>query len=294
LDPSRYRGLFLADSREHLDRTREGLRRLREGHGSLEVVAEILRHAHSLKGLAATMGYDALAASAHELEDLVEPLRDGSTPTEATLDEIQRAVGVVARRLGGGRGPALVPFGSLAVGLFEGVRELAVRQGKRLSLGLEGGEIGVDGRLLDALCEPLLHLLLNAVDHGIEPPSERERCGKPAIGSIRVRLDRGGDRVLLRVEDDGRGVDETAVRRRALEDGWISAEEAASLDRERLLRLLTRPGFSTWSGVGLLSGRGIGLDAVRDAVERLGGELAIDTSPGRGTTVTMSLPAAER
>lgn len=172
--------------------------------------------------------------------------------------------------------------------------ELARALGKGLSVSLSGGETQLDRRIISGLQEVLVHVVRNAVDHGIESPEDRVRAGKGSNGSLVVEARSEGDRVRVRVTDDGRGVDLAAVAKAAVARGLLTPDEVAVLDQKRVLQLLCRPGFSTRSEATELSGRGIGLDAVASAVQALGGDLWIDSQPGRGTSVTVVVPIARR
>jgi two-component system chemotaxis sensor kinase CheA len=154
---------------------------------------------------------------------------------------------------------------------------------------VEGGEIELDRAILDELPDPLLHLLRNAADHGIESPEARKAAGKPVEGCIRLRATRERNTVLIAVEDDGRGVDRGAVLARAASEGWL-ADADGEMGAEALLRILARPGFSTAREVTDVSGRGVGIDAVVHRVRALGGATELSSRPGAGTTVTLRLP----
>jgi two-component system chemotaxis sensor kinase CheA len=160
--------------------------------------------------------------------------------------------------------------------------------GKEVEFETAGGDVRLDKSLADIASEPLLHLLRNAVDHGIEPAEERLERGKPARGRVRIEAVAEGSRVRLRIEDDGRGIDAERVRRAALERGIVKPEQ--KLTRQQCLRLIFRPGFSTASRVSNMSGRGVGLDVVERTVEQVGGELRVESEPGRGTTFELLLP----
>ncbi len=170
------------------------------------------------------------------------------------------------------------------------VRDLARERGKEMDLVVEGGETEVDRQVLEALKDPLTHMLRNAVDHGIEAPERREAAGKPRRGTIRLRAAQKGDAIVVEVADDGAGIDLDRVRRAAAEGGVIPAGRAGALDREQSLDLVFRSGLSTHAEVTDLSGRGVGLDVVRENLERLHGMIALETEPGRGTTFTLTLP----
>ncbi len=169
------------------------------------------------------------------------------------------------------------------------VRDLARQVEKQVDFRVEGKDIELDRAILDEIGEPLLHLLRNAVDHGIEPPEERLAKGKPAAGRLLVSAVRERASVAIRVSDDGRGVDRARVLAKAKEQGLV-AEEVTSLPDEELFRLLTRAGFSTAKQVTDVSGRGVGIDVVATAARALGGSLEIRSEEGKGTTFTLRLP----
>lgn len=168
------------------------------------------------------------------------------------------------------------------------VRDLARELDKRVRLDLVGTEIELDRAILDQLADPLLHLLRNAVDHGIEGVAQREAAGKPVEGVITMSARRDRNTVVIEVSDDGRGVDEVAVRARAGGDG--ESGPGAGAGQEELLAILARPGFSTAPMVTPVSGRGVGIDVVMAWVRRLGGTTSLASEPGRGTTVALRLP----
>ncbi len=169
-------------------------------------------------------------------------------------------------------------------------REVAGRLGKEVDVQVHGGEVRVDRHVLDGLRDALVHLVRNAVDHGLESASERARRGKPARGLLRLAVERRGGRALLSVADDGAGLDLARVRQVAVERGLIAAEEAQRLSDAAAIRLLFRPGFSTASSVSSTSGRGVGLDAVQEAVRRLLGSVDVTFTPGGGTRFVLDVP----
>jgi len=186
------------------------------------------------------------------------------------------------------------PLRPVLLHLARHARELAGSLGKELEVDLSGGETVLDRRIISALQEALLHVVRNAVDHGIESPDERRAHHKEPRGTLRIEARSEGDRVRLTMSDDGRGIDPDAVLDAALARGELTREEAAELAPDEVLRLLFRPGLSTRDEASELSGRGIGLDAVASAVQAVGGDLWLESSPDRGTTVTVELPVTRR
>lgn len=170
------------------------------------------------------------------------------------------------------------------------VRDMARAQEKEVRLTIEGEATAVDKQILEGLRDPLLHLVRNAVDHGIEAPAMRVASGKSRQGTIALRGRQQGGQVIITVEDDGAGVDLAAVRAAAVERGLASGPEAAALDEAQTLTLLLRPGFSTRREVGATAGRGVGLDVVKREVEALKGSLAIAATRGQGTCFTLTVP----
>jgi two-component system chemotaxis sensor kinase CheA len=169
------------------------------------------------------------------------------------------------------------------------VRDLARQLGRRVRFEVEGEETQLDRAILDDLGEPLIHLLRNAVDHGIETPAARKKAGKPEEGLIRVSAASDRTTVLIRVSDDGKGIDRTKALPEAIKSGLVPAG-TSELSDDVLLRLLSRPGYSTAAQVTDVSGRGMGMDAVLSRVRTLGGSVELTTERGRGSTFTLRLP----
>lgn len=170
------------------------------------------------------------------------------------------------------------------------VRDLAQRAGKRVEVVLEGKDTELDRSVIEQVGGPLMHLVRNAVDHGIEPPAEREQLGKPQTGRLRLAAAQEEEGIVVVVEDDGRGIDTQRVRQKAVALGLVSAEAAARLSEEEAVELIFHPGLSTAQQVTEVSGRGVGMDAVRAGVQALGGSVEVHTQPGRGTTFVLRLP----
>jgi two-component system chemotaxis sensor kinase CheA len=170
------------------------------------------------------------------------------------------------------------------------VRDVGRQCGKEVELIVRGGQTDLDKSILDAIAEPLTHLVRNAVGHGIETAEERVRAGKRPHGTLRLGAYHQGNQVVIEISDDGAGIDAEKVRQRALSQGLLNAEQAARLTESETLDLILQPGFSTAEEITELSGRGVGLDVVQSVLGRLKGTVEIETAPGRGTTFRLRLP----
>jgi two-component system chemotaxis sensor kinase CheA len=408
MDMSQYRDLFVSETRGHLSAFNELIVRLEENSADREAVDELFRHAHSLKGMAATMQFDAITGLAHRMEDLLSKVRSDEFPfspaladlllegsdmlagmvsviegttaqhpdpaalqealatftpdqagdsglkatqstnigseaspsdssssqpffrksdtfksvrvktdtldklvnitgelittryrladqagrqAETDLDEPLRQMSTLLRELRDEVFQArMLPFSFAAERFPRLVRDLARKQGKEISFQIVGKEIELDRGILEEITEPLVHILRNAVDHGMETPDDRVTAGKPFNGSITITVTRDKDHVDIVVADDGRGMDPERLKLKAIEKGVVTAEQAARLSPQAALMLVCAPGFSTADQVSDISGRGVGMDAVKTAVHALGGTLAIESETGRGSRFVLRLP----
>ena len=170
------------------------------------------------------------------------------------------------------------------------VRDLAQAQGKQIRLELTGQEVKIDKAMVESLADPLLHMVRNSADHGIETIEERKLTSKPEEAVIRIQAEQQGSRILIRVSDDGKGIDPERVRRKAVERGLVKEEDSLLMSRDEILKFIFRAGFSTADIVTETSGRGVGMDVVRTNVMRLGGNIHLDSELGRGTIFTMQMP----
>lgn len=376
IDLSRYLDLFVSEGREHAAAFSAALVELDAAPSSVDAVARAFRAVHTVKGMAAAMGFDALAERAHGLESTLDGVRSGAEPMSPPLlarlleeadalargvedaarpapraqdtaavaqpasppppdgtryvrvranrldaltdlaGEVDIALRALERALGGPARAALddparlafgdtlrafrelreqivttrmVPAGQLFSRFPRLVRETARTLGKDVEFVLDGAEVELDRSVLDQVADPVLHLLRNAIDHGIEAPDARVRSGKAARGRLTVSVQREAGFAVVRVADDGRGIARDAVRARAIASGVLPAD-APPLDDAVLLHVLTRAGFSTAEQVTAISGRGVGLDVVDAAATALGGTLELRTVDGGGTAVTLRLP----
>ena len=182
------------------------------------------------------------------------------------------------------------PIGNLWNRFPRLVRDLSLHCGKRAKIEMVGKATGLDKTVLEAIKDPLTHLIRNAIDHGIELPEERLAVGKPAEGTIHLRAYHEGGLVNIEIHDDGAGIAPSRIKQKALERNLIAPEQAARLDDRDLLQLIFRPGFSTAETVTSVSGRGVGLDVVKTNVERIGGTVDLQSEPGQGTTFKVKIP----
>ncbi|MDT5295610.1 MAG: two-component system, chemotaxis family, sensor kinase CheA, partial [Acidobacteriota bacterium] len=210
---------------------------------------------------------------------------DGHAELEARARGVRRRFFELEERLIGLR---MVPLRVTLLRAARAGRSVARAAGKRVEFEVAGGEARLDRSLADRVADPLLHLVRNAVDHGVESEEERRAAGKHGVGRVRVEASAEGGLVVLRVSDDGRGVDAALVARAAAAAGLVA--QGARVTAEQALRLIFRPGFSTAERASLVSGRGVGLDVVERAVEEAGGEVRVRSERGCGTTFEMRLP----
>jgi two-component system chemotaxis sensor kinase CheA len=184
----------------------------------------------------------------------------------------------------------MVPIGRIFSKFPRMVRDLARDRGKEIELELSGEETEVDKTVSEEIGDPLVHILRNAVDHGIEPPEEREKAGKSPVGKISLKAYHEGNSIVIECSDDGRGIDVEKIKEKAIEKGIITRSEADKMTRSEAFDLIFKPGFSTASKVTNISGRGVGMDVVKTHVTKLNGIISIDSEVGKGTTFRLQLP----
>lgn len=238
---------------------------------------------------------------AHRAWQLAETHRDGEKSLqgfgdllkqarEALFDDSVRLESVVKLLEDQVRNIRLLPLSTVFTLFPRMLRDLAREQGKEVELVIDGGDIAVDKRILEEMKDPLMHLIRNAVDHGIELPAERLQLGKPRVGTVRLSAVRESACVLLRVQDDGRGLDPMAIRQEAKKRRLFDEATLAAMSSTQLQQLILMPGFSTSAYVTELSGRGVGLDVVRVNVERMKGSIHLESAAAQGLTVQLRLP----
>ncbi len=408
MDMSPYRDLFVSEARSHLSAFSELIVRLEDSPDDPAAIDELFRHAHSMKGMAATMGFEQVVGIAHLMESQLSRVRSGEfrmqpafadlllesgdtlgrlvsvieagsgaaedttgllerlasfdpsaeeepvasatppaeeadTPRETpaatphefrladtfksirikteTLDRLVNITGDLitnryrldeAIRLANAAAECheplhqltallrtlrdevfkarMLPFSFVAERFPRLVRDLARRQEKEIRFHLEGKEIELDRGILEEITEPIVHILRNAVDHGLETADERIRAGKPAASTLSLTVNRDKDHVEIIIADDGRGMDPERLKQKAVDKGLITREQADRMTPQEAYQLICTPGFSTAETVTDISGRGVGMDAVRTAVTALAGVLTIHSQIGQGSRFVMRLP----
>ncbi len=215
-----------------------------------------------------------------EDSDVIEELIDSITGMSRTVSDLQDAVMKLRMQ----------PVKKIFSKFPRIVRDLAKRLNKKVNLVLEGEDTEIDRSILDKLEDPLIHLVRNAIDHGIEPPEERIAAGKPEEGTIKLSAYQEGDRIIISIEDDGRGINVEKVKKKAVEKGLITPEQAENMSDKEAFELLFMPGFSTADQVSEVSGRGVGMDVVASTIHALRGTIEVESEPGKGTKFIMKLP----
>ena len=408
VDTKNFLELFVTEATDFLGEARKNLESLQSGGADPDRIGELFRHAHSLKGMAACMGFQGLVEFSHSLEEILARLRKhpnqldtdtrellqagfreigsliesvdaGETDPRAPKEIIERIrrlaypleepkpdqeKSVTIRSLKGGKRPLppplsssapeilprsvriqtdfldrllettaeivihrgrieqhfhptredpirepleglghaihrlhddilamrLVSFSGVADLLATTVQQVARKKKKTIRFGISGKEVRMDRSIPDRLRDPLLHLIRNSVDHGIETTRDRKAAGKPPEGHIDLAVSRSGQELCVELRDDGRGIDPGKVKRRAREGGWVQESELRRMTEAEVYRLVTLPGFSTKDTADEISGRGVGMDVVAARIRAMGGNLVIESTPGRGTCFRMLVP----
>ncbi|PSN76591.1 hypothetical protein C8B47_26485, partial [filamentous cyanobacterium CCP4] len=226
----------------------------------------------------------------HRVEQRLEQLGALADQLSSALHEdTDRLERITGRLEEGIRTLRLMPLSTIFNLFPRLVRDLARQEGKQVELVIEGGDTLADKRILEDMKDPLLHMILNAIDHGVEPPEERRQLGKPEVATITLRGARTANSIVLEVSDDGRGLDLDSVKQTALRRGLYRSEELELLSASQIRSLILSPGFSTRTRVTEISGRGVGLDVLRTNVERLKGTIEVQSTPGQGCTLRVQL-----
>lgn len=230
----------------------------------VNLVGELVMNQSRLSQVAARLDTTELTSPVESIERLINELRDNVL------------------------GIRMMPIGSTFSRFKRLVHDLSAELGKEIDLVTEGAETEVDKTVLDRLGDPLIHLIRNSLDHGIEPADQREKLGKSRRGTLRLAAAHTGSNVVITIQDDGKGIDREAIRRKGIEKGLVGADAVLS-DRE-VFGLIFLPGFSTAKQITSVSGRGVGMDVVKRQIDTLRGSVAVASEVGRGTTISLTLP----
>jgi two-component system, chemotaxis family, sensor kinase CheA len=255
----------------------------------LAALSEVLRNGEGVKAIPALRRMVETAAPEQD-SDLHRGI-DAVDRDLQTLLSLESRLGTAYRRIWeDGLKLRVVPVEALFTRLTRAARDLAHRLHKQVDVIVEGRDVRIDKSIVDLLVDPLMHMVRNALDHGIEPADQRVAAGKPARARLTLAAAERGNRVRMTVADDGRGLDRARILAKAIELGQVAPDAASRMSDAEVCRLILRPGFSTAEVVTELSGRGVGMDVVDSTLQRLGGAIDVETTPGRGTRFVLTLP----
>jgi two-component system chemotaxis sensor kinase CheA len=243
----------------------------------MNTVAELIISKTMISHIVERLETETLQAKA---EDLVKELRKASIYLDQVSKEIQASV----------LGIRMVPVKTIFTKFPRMLRDLAKNSGKKIELQMVGEETEIDKSLIEELSDPLIHLIRNSADHGIELPDVRAKAGKSETGTVVLRARHEGDAVLVEIEDDGKGIDPRVIRAKAVEKGIITQEKSEQLTDEEAINLVFLPGFSTAHTITDISGRGVGMDVVKSNVRKLNGTVSVTSAVGKGSIFTLKLP----
>lgn len=272
--------LLAADTIDRLDGIAQGLE-AREEDGERLANGSVARWAAQIRRLR-----ENFRAIESEL-DLIRRGRERLSSMSEAIDHLSRVSDGIQR---GVLETRMVPVGPLFDRFHRVIRDLKQSSHKEIVLRTEGEKTELDKRMIDELGDPLVHLIRNAVDHGLEPPDAREAAGKSRVGTVSLAASHRGNSVVITVSDDGRGIDREKVRRKAVSKGLIGEEESHRLSDRQIVQYIFHPGLSTAETVTDISGRGVGMDIVKSRIEALNGTVDARPEPGRGTVFTIRLP----
>ncbi len=256
----------------------EGLEKLRESKNPAADLDIVCGRAHRM--LADVENVERLVSQMGEVRGLANGLGEALHQLDRISDGIQKSV----------MDTRMVPIGPLFNRFKRVIRDIVRMNGKEIQLVIRGEKTELDKRMIDELGDPLIHMVRNSADHGIESPEERARLGKPEQGTITLDAFHRGNSIVIQVSDDGKGLDPERIRAKAVQKGILSAADAERLTPQQAIQLIWEPGFSTAEQVTEISGRGMGMDIVRSRIEQINGIVDLSSVPGQGATITIKLP----
>ncbi|AGA24754.1 chemotaxis protein CheA [Singulisphaera acidiphila] len=268
--------LLASDTSDRLDSIARGLEGFQAyGDGSTERWASQFRR---------------LRENFRDIQDELDIIRQGRERLNAMAEAIHHLARVSDGIQRGVLETRMVPIGPLFDRFHRVIRDLRLSSDKEVVLKIEGEMTELDKRMVDELADPLIHMVRNSVDHGLEPPDQRERVGKPRAGTVSLAASHRGNSIVITVSDDGRGIDGERVRRKAVSNGLLDEDESRRLNDHQLIQFIWHPGLSTAETVTDISGRGVGMDIVKSRIENLNGTVDVRSEPGQGTTFSIRLP----
>lgn len=227
----------------------------------------------------------------NRIASLFQKMEDGDHEALVTLGEAIEQMDVLVTDLQtAATKTRMQPVGKLFQKYPRVVRDLARQLNKDIELVIDGESTEIDKSMIEDLSDPLIHLIRNAVDHGIDMPQDRIAAGKPAKGTIRIAAEQAGDNIVITISDDGKGMSAAAIKKKCIEKGLITESDASALDEKQSINLIFLPGFSTKEQITDVSGRGVGMDVVKTNITKLSGKIEVTSSPGRGSVFRIQLP----
>ncbi|WP_135122085.1 chemotaxis protein CheA [Jeotgalibacillus proteolyticus] len=286
----------MKESISYLQQCSKQLSLLKNNPDDQNVIEELFRSFHSLKGMSAAMSYDEMTKTAHSAEDILELIRSEKvlvtkevikklTQSAGHLEHLVAAMANEKRKLISGQ--KIEAESNLFSQL---IRQLSINADKKITVQITGLETELDAIHLELISEPLIHLIKNAVDHGIEKPENRIKRGKSEKGKIELRAYRTNQHVFVEIKDDGAGINKKKVVNNAISLGILSGKQLKTVDEQFIFNLTMKPGVSTANEISAISGRGVGLDAVKTKIESFGGSISIQSEAGKGTVISIKLP----
>jgi len=243
----------------------------------MNLVGELVLQKNRIAALSRNLAAGADSSRAHELTEAL-------VLTAGTLDRVTGDIQTAVMRT------RMQPLDKIFGKYPRLIRDLSLKTGKKLELVIEGGDTEVDKSVIEELGDPLVHLLRNSADHGVEMPADRAAAGKPETGTITLRASHEGSHVLVQVRDNGKGLHRDKIARKAIERGLATQAEVDAMSDKEVQRFIFEAGFSTADQVTDLSGRGVGMDVVRSNIQKIKGSIDLDSTPGQGTTVSIKIP----
>lgn len=288
---------FREESLEHLADIEQDFLTMEKAGAAVdpELVHKVFRAAHSIKGGAGFIGLQKVQALAHAMENILGMIRtrrlipdsENIKSVESTAQDLDMVTSELQETIMKIR---MQPIGLLFKRTPRLVRDVAKELGKKAVVDIQGEEVELDRTLLEHLNDPLLHLVRNALDHGLESPDERTRAGKPEAGSITLQAFQEAGQIIIDVGDDGRGLDPNTIASMAVSKGYVSREKLAHMGDAEKVNLIFAPGFSTANQISGVSGRGVGMDVVKKNLNHLGGQVQVFSRSGQGSTIRIKLP----